>query len=191
MKGEPKLAFFCMTRHLHRRLGLLPALAVEPGAQGFLQGVQAVAAAGDLEVGVAFEGGDHQVAAEGHFAVDHPVVDALQANEQGAQGVEGPQIGVVVFHVEIARQHVGVFAQGDDGLAAEGFGLVAHLGQFAAFFGGQADQAGEVLFQGGDGTFDGDDVFVDEAQGDTVLGHVHSIDHIERTRRRSSPTAAA
>lgn len=55
-KGEPKLAFLFPTiRRLQRRFGFLPALAVEPGAQGGFQGVQAVAFAGHLEVGVALQ----------------------------------------------------------------------------------------------------------------------------------------
>ena len=57
--------------------------------------------------------------------------------------VEGGQVGLVLLQAEAARQHILVISQGGDGGAAEGFGLVAHLGQLAAFFGLQADQADE------------------------------------------------
>lgn len=46
-----------------------------------------------------------------------------------AQGVEGGQIALVAGEIEAAGEDAGVLGEYVAGLAAEGFGLIAHLDQ--------------------------------------------------------------
>ena len=56
---------------------------------------------------------------------------------------------------DVGGHEATVFGHQGEGLAAEGFGLVAHADQAAALVHAQLDEAGQMPLQRGDGLVDG------------------------------------
>ena len=146
-------------------------LAAVACGHGFAECFEAGALAEDLGQRVAVEGGAHDVAAEGHFGVVGLADKLAQAVEAGAQQVERGEVLGGFGQIEGGREDVAVLVEDDEGLAAEGFGLVTHLDQAAPVGDRQFDEVSEFFFEGGEGRIDGVDVGLGEAEGYEVLAH--------------------
>ena len=72
-------------------------------------------------------------------------------------------------------RQLGVLAEYVDGLAAEGFGFVAHLGEVAALVGVEGQQAVELLFECFQGGVDGREGVGGVGEVDQVLTHIRSV----------------
>jgi hypothetical protein len=146
-------------------------LAAVARGHGFAEGFEAGALAEDLGQRVAVEGGAHDVAAEGHFGVVGLADELAQAVEARAQQIDGGEVLGGFGQIEGGREDLAVLVEDDEGLAAEGFGLVAHLDEAAPVGDRQFDEAGEFFFEGGEGGIDGVDVGLGEVEGYEVLAH--------------------
>ena len=98
----------------------------------------------------------------------------MQAVQDRAQLVEGAQVGLRFGQADAGRDDLGVLGEDAEGLAAEEFGFLAHLGQAAAFFVVQGDEAGERAFERGQGIKGSSHLGVGDIEGNEVLGHGQS-----------------
>ena len=136
-----------------------------------VRGFEGGALAEHLGQGVTVVGGAHQVAAEGQLGVLALGEQGAQALDARAQGVEGDHVALGFGEIEGGRDQLLVLLEHHQGLAAEGLGTVPHLGQLLALVGGELDEAGEELFEGGEGRVHGGHVAGGEVEGDEVLAH--------------------
>ena len=121
------------------------------GGVGVLQRGEALALAVALHVAVALQRGDQCVAAEGGDGVVEARDELLQAQQRAAQGVEGGQVAPHLGEVEAGREGVGILLEDDLGLAAEGLGAIAQLGEAAHLVWGEGDEGLGELLDAGDG----------------------------------------
>lgn len=163
-----------MSEHVSRgfRCG---RLAREAAGHVATQGVQAGTLAQHLQQSVALQRRDHHVAAQGHLGVVDATEQLAQAGGARAQGVELAHIAQRLGQVYANGDQVGVLAHHDQGAAAEGFGLLAHLADGAALVGVERDQAGELGIQGGEGAVDLCVVGLGEGEGNEVLRHLSEL----------------
>jgi hypothetical protein len=148
-----------------------PAAATETGGPGFLERIESGALADGPGERIAFEGGDQDVAAEGHFGVFGLAGQLLQAAETRVQQIVDGEIVLRFGQVVTGRDELRILAEQQHRLAAQRFGALAHFGEAAALCDRQFDQRGEPGFQGGDGGVDDGDVFGRKVQGYEVLAH--------------------
>lgn len=146
-------------------------LAAVARGHGFAEGFEAGTLAEDLGQRVTVEGGAHDVAAKGHFGVVGLAHELAQAVEGEAQQIEGGEILDGFGKIEGGREDLAVLVENDQGLSAEGFGLVAHLDEATLVGGRQFDEVGKLFFQDGEGGIDGIDIGLGKAEGYEVLAH--------------------
>lgn len=139
------------------------------------EGVEAgVAGAEGFQDAIDVEAVFHDVAALSHLGVVGEFPEGGEPGEAGPQFIEAGEIGFGKGEIGdgVGREFAGVLPGDDEGFAAEGLALGAHLVELAALFDGEVHElGGELGLEDGEGGVDGGPVGVGDVEGDEVLGH--------------------